>query len=420
MLISDSELFPFLEFVCTEANKLTNSGIYFARQWFFRTGKYVSKFDLNYHCKNNRHFAALAAQASQQVLGSVYESFKSYRELLKLWKTGELEDKPKLPKYRTKGGLAVVSYPKQAIKLVDGRVRIPLGQTVKAWFGVDSFFVSMPSNLRFEEVREVRILPRNGCFYAEFVYRLKPVKAVVDPNRVIGIDHGINNWLTCVTNAGTSFIIDGRHLKSLNQWYNKEVARLKEGQSQGFWSKRLAQLSEIRNRQMRDAINKAARLILNHCLKHQIGQVVFGWGQGIKQGARLGRKTQEFVQIPTARLKARLAQLFEQYGIELIETEEANTSAASFLDGDSLPAFGEKPEGWKASGKRVQRGLYRTAMNWYINADANGAANIIRKVAATLGLDLSGVSRGTLTSPQRIFLWQLAGKREAASLQGAA
>ena len=91
-----------LEFVCEEANKLTNQGIYYARQWHFKTKKYVNEFDLNYQCKNSRHFAALAAQASQQVLGSVYESFKSYRELLKLWRAGELEEKPKLPDYRRK------------------------------------------------------------------------------------------------------------------------------------------------------------------------------------------------------------------------------------------------------------------------------------------------------------------------------
>lgn len=95
----------------------------------------------------------------------------------------------------------------------------------------------------------------------------------------------------------------------------------------------------------------------------------------------------------------------EQYGIEFVETEEANTSAASFVDGDSLQKHGEKPEGWKSSGRRVKRGLFRTAQNWYINADCNGAANIIRKVAMTLGLDLSGVSRGALTTPLRIRLW---------------
>lgn len=228
----------------------------------------------------------------------------------------------------------------------------------------------------------------------------------LNASNALGIDHGINNWLTCVSNVGTSFIIDGRHLKSKNQWYNKRVAALKEGQAQGFWSQQLATITEKRNRQMRDAINKAARLIINHCLEHQIGTVVFGWNQGQKDHAKMGRKiNQQFVQIPTARLKQRLSQLCEQYGIRFVETEEAHTSAASFLDNDSLPKYGEKPEGWKASGRRVKRGLYRTAANWYVNADANGAANILRKVAATLGLDLSGTSRGDLTTPLKVRFW---------------
>jgi len=402
---------PVLEFVCEEANKLTNSGIYYARQWFFKTGTYVSKFDLNYQCKSSPHFSALAAQASQQVLGSIYESFKSYRKLLKMWRTGELAEKPKLPNYRTKGGLAVVSYPKQAVKLVDGMVRIPLGQKVKAWFGLDSFTVPMPSNLKFEDIREVRILPRNGCFYAEFVYRLKPVKVDVDFSKALGIDHGLNNWLTCVSNIGTSFIVNGLHLKSLNRWYNKQVSTLKDGKPQGFWSKRLASITEKRNRQMRDAVNKAARQVIGHCLDNKIGTVVFGWNKGQKDSANMGKKTnQKFVQIPTARLKTRIAQLCEQYGLQFVETEESYTSKASFVDRDELPTFGEKPEGWQATGKRTKRGLYRTAMNWYINADCNGAANILRKVATMLGLDLSGVGRGSLTAPTRMYFWVTAKK----------
>ena len=205
---------------------------------------------------------------------------------------------------------------------------------------------------------------------------------------------------------GTSFIVDGKHLKSLNQWYNKRVSILKEKQPQGFWSKQLACITQKRNRQMKDAVNKAARLVINHCLRHGIGRVVFGWNQGQKDSADMGRKNnQKFVQVSTAKLKSRIAQMCEQYRIEFVETEEANTSAASFVDGDSLPKHGEKPEGWKSSGRRVKRGLFRTAQNWYINADCNGAANIIRKVAMTLGLDLSGVSRGALTTPSRVRLW---------------
>lgn len=411
VLISDAAVFPYLEFVCSEANKLINCGIYYGRQIYFKTRRIISKFDLNYEYKRNLHFQFLCAQAAQQTLQSVAESFSSFRKLLGCFKRGEIKVRPKPPNYRKKGGLALITYPRQALKLVDNAVRFPLGDKVKASFGIRSFSLPMPSNLSFEQIREVRILPRNGCFYAEFVYRLETVQANVDPSRALGIDTGINNWLTCVSNVETSFIVDGRHLKSVNRWYNKQVATLKENRPQGFWSKRLACLTEKRNRQMRDAINKAARLILNHCLAHRIGTIVFGWNAGIKTEVNLGKKTnQSFVQIPTARLKTRLAQLCEQYGLRFIEHEEANTSAASFVDRDSLPAFGEKPEGWQSSGKRTKRGLFRTASNWYINADANAAANIIRKVAATAGLDLAGVSRGSLTAPTRIRFWVTAKK----------
>jgi len=140
----------------------------------------------------------------------------------------------------------------------------------------------MPSNLRFADIKELRILPRNGVFYSEFVYNLPTVPADVDPSRALGIDPGVNNWLTCVSNMGKSFILDGRRLKSLNQFYNKRVATLKEGKLQGYWDEELAGICEKRNRQMRDAINKAARLVLNWCLKNRIGTVVFGWNQGIK------------------------------------------------------------------------------------------------------------------------------------------
>ena len=137
---------------------------------------------------------------------------------------------------------------------------------------------------------------------------------------------------------------------------------------------------------MRDAVNKAAKLIIDHCIKHQVATVVFGWNQGQRQEATLGRTTQSFVQIPTAKLKERIKQLCEHYGIKFVETEESYTSKASFLDGDFLPTYGEKPETWKPSGKRIKRGMYRTGTGELINADLNGAANILKKVETQLGL----------------------------------
>jgi IS605 OrfB family transposase len=406
VLISpNKDLKAILEFVCEQSNKLANCGIYYARQLYFKTRKIIGKYDLHYLFKSNSHFRALQSHIAQQTLTDVAESFKSFKELSKLFKDGKLVKKPRLPNYR-KNSFKLATFPKADVKLKDGLLRLPLGSKVKAWFGLDAFYLPMPSNLNFADIKEIRILPRNRCFYAEFIYKLEVKKPVLDSVKALGIDHGIDNWLTCVSNIGTSFIVDGKWLKSANQWYNKSVAKIKTGKPNNFWSNRLARITEKRNRQMRDAVNKAARIVINHCLNNGIGKIVFGWNVGQKDSASMGKKNnQKFVQIPTARLKERIKQLCELYSIEYIETEESYTSKASFVDRDYLPTIGAKPDGWKESGRRVKRGLYRTgSLNWYINADCNGAANILRKVATMLGLCLNGVSRGALAAPQRIKL----------------
>lgn len=413
----DDELRAVLEFICSESHKLTNCGIYYARQLFFKTGKLIGKYDLEKEYKTNKHYQVLHSQAAQQILRSVAESFKSFKELDKKYSKGELHFKPKLPKYRKGNGYALVTYPKQALKLVGNNIKIPLGNTVKRWFKLDNFLISMPSNLKFADIKELRILPRNRCFYVEFVYERESAQELdLNPGYALAIDPGINNWLSCVSNIGTSFIVDGHKVKSLNQWYNKRISTLKEGKPQGYWDDQLAYITEKRNRQMRDAVNKAAKLVVNYCIKHQIGVVIFGWNQGQRQEAQLGKTTQSFLQIPTAKLKERITQLCEYYGIKFVETEESYTSKASFLDGDFLPTFGAKPEGWTPSGKRVKRGMYCTGIGKFINADLNGAANILRKVETQLGLNLIKVCRALLTVPTRFRIWETKTKkrREAA------
>lgn len=406
LIKTDKETQAIIEYLCSESNDLYNCSVYYARQMWFKVGKIVSGFDLTAEMKTNRHFNAGYASSMQQTCLNVGEAFKSFKKLLAKSRKGELDQKPKAPNYRKPNGLFTVTYPKKWLKLNDGSIKFPLGNQVKAWFEITEFFLPMPSNLDWKAIKEVRILPRNGAFYAEFVYPMPIGSYQLDSTKALGIDPGLNNWLTCVSNIGASFIVDGKQLKALNQWYNKQVSTMKDGKPQGFWSRTLAQITEKRNRQMRDAVNKAARMVVNRCLESGIGLIVFGWNKGMKDSANMGKKTnQKFVSVPTAKLKDRIKQLCEQYGIQFEETEESYTSKASFVDLDVLPKIGEKPEQWQPSGKRVNRGLYRTAMNWRINADCNGAANILRKVAAKLGLDLSGVSRGVLTAPIRLRLW---------------
>jgi len=370
--------------------------------------------------KYNPHYQALGGQCAQQTLKSVVESFKSYNALLKDFWRGKISHQPRMPNYRTKGGLAPLAFPAQPLKfdLETGKVRLTLSSQLKddakKHLGLTEIWINGCTGVSVQQIAEVRILPRNGELYGEYVYKKEPRAAQVDPTQALGIDPGLNNWLTCVSTVGTSFIIDGLKVKSLNQYYNKRVANLKKGKPQGFWNNELAAITERRNRQMRDAVNKGARWVINHCLLSGIGTIVFGWNKGTKNSLNLGSKTnQKFVQVPTARLKIRIEQLCQEYGIRFIETEESYTSKASFLDNDFLPTFGEKPvrvasalpKRWKPSGSRVRRGLYQTANQQTINADCNGAANILRKVATQSGINLVKVGRGVLTLPARIYIW---------------
>ncbi len=315
LISPDKDLKAVLELLCSEASKLINCGTYYARQLFFKTGRIPSRGKLHKVLgtdNRNIHYRAFYSDTAQQILNSVAESFQSYLGLLAGIKEGTVTQHPRLPGYR-QGGLALVTFTGRSVKLKNGMLRFPLGKQVKAWFGIDAFYLTMPSNLEYASIREYRILPRNGCFYLELVYQKEAVKSDVNVDSVLMIDHGMDNWITCISNIRTSFIVDGRHLKSINQGYNKRVATLMSGKNNEFWSKRLERLTESRNRTMRDAVNKAARKVINHCVSSKIGTVIFGWNKNQKDSINLGTKTnQKFVQIPTGRLKARIAQLCEQ------------------------------------------------------------------------------------------------------------
>ena len=406
------DVYPVLEYICRESNSLYNCSVYYARQIWFKAFRFAHKFEINSELKNNRHFKAMCAQAAQQTCMTVGEAFKGFAELRQMWKSGELQDKPKPPGYRESGGLFQVSYPKAAIKLIDGVVRLPLGKTSKAWFGLQYVFIPFPSNLDWKAVREVQIVPRAGSFDSVFICRGDVVELPkADPNRWLGLDPGVDGWLTGFSNAAESFIIDGRHLKSLNQFYNKQIAKTKEGKSQGFWCRKLDQITDKRNRQMRDAVNKAARMVINYCIENQIGTIVFGWNKGQKKRSNMGRKNnQKFVQLPTARLLNRIQQLAESLGIQFIEQEESYTSKADALANDTIPVYGEKPATWKASGKRITRGLYRSSTGRTIHADCQAAWNIARKAGMNVGAFLTEPALvGYLTSPRRLRVWDLVG-----------
>ncbi|WP_246844281.1 RNA-guided endonuclease TnpB family protein [Hydrocoleum sp. CS-953] len=195
------------------------------------------------------------------------------------------------------------------------------------------------------------------------------------------MDLGLDNLATCVSNTGSSFILDGRKLKSINQWYNKENSRLqsiKDKQGIKGLTKKQISITINRNNKVRDYLNKAARYLINWCSKNQISTIVVGVNPGMKQNINLGKKTnQKFVQIPHHNLRMKLKSMCYRYGLTYKEQEESYTSKASFLDGDLIPVYNaDNPTEYNFSGKRIKRGLYKTREGKLINADCNGAVNI--------------------------------------------
>ncbi|NEO37086.1 MAG: transposase [Moorea sp. SIOASIH] len=434
----------FWVFQCMQANSLWNCAIYYSKQkhytWLERQPEAFSTYwqgDLlrygwkTYKCsiryaelckelKNHPHYKAMAAQSAQQTLKTVAESITSYNQLVSLYYKGNV-DRPKLLRYRKKGGLAAVTFPRQALTYKNGLFYPSISKETKPEL-LTEIALEPPDFIDPDWVKEVTIRPYLGQLWIDWVIDdgKEPISdnQNLDYSQAWSFDHGGDNWLTGVSTHGKSLIIDGRKLKSMNQGYCRLVAKYKEGKPDFYWDSNLdspkatlrERVQRKRNNQMRDVINKAARFIINRCLndsakptlRERIGNLIIGWNEGQKSRSNMGKRgNQNFVVIPTKRLIERLKQLCPEYGIKLTITEEAYTSKASYLDDDPLPKYGEKPNGWKPSGCRVRRGLYKASFGDLINADCNGAANIARKVARQLSLDLTKLGRGALTLPHR-------------------
>ncbi|MHC5675138.1 nuclease/transposase family protein [Nostoc sp.] len=173
LLNSNQETKAILQYLCEQSGKLYNTGVYFARQTFFKTNKLLrGKFDLAFEPSISKSILAqsLPSAPMQQTLMSVTEAFKSFKELRDLYFKGELHFKPKPPNYLQGSKLFKVAYPNsggQKPVIVNGQLRFSLGLTVRRWFGRSEFFLPMPSNIDYSKVKEFTILPKNGAFYLD-------------------------------------------------------------------------------------------------------------------------------------------------------------------------------------------------------------------------------------------------------------
>ena len=401
------EEYAMLREMCRYSNNLYNVALYNIRQYYFQEKKFL-RYEENYHvCKTNENYGLLQAGVSQQTLKVVDRSFKSFFNLIKKAKSGEYRFQDiKMPHYREKGGLFNLVLSTNAINIKDGFLTVPVSREFSKLHGGKQIRIPFPGRLVDKKIKEVRICPVYGGRYFKiqycYVQEVEPQK--VSPNKTLAIDIGLENLATCVSTTGTSFIMDGRKIKSINQWWNKRKAFYQSvADKQGVKkTERLSNLARKRNNRVQDYIRKTARYIVNFCIKNEIGTIVCGYNLNFKRGMNLGKKNnQQFTQISFGSLREALKNLCERYGIRYVEQEESYTSKASFLDLDDIPVYNaENPYKGTFSGKRVHRGLYRFSDGRIVNADVNGAANILRK--SKQNFDFEGLCRGLLASPLRI------------------
>ena len=396
--------FRNLKYLSHIAKNLTNEAIYNIRQYYFNKKKYLS-YNENYKMlKNSENYKKLNSNMAQQILKEVDGSFKSFFGLLKLAKNGQYNFKDiKLPKYLAKDGFTtlVIGF----VRLKDDMLIVPYSNSFRKTH--KEIAIKLPPVLKGKKIKEIRIIPKQHSRYFEiqYTYEVEEVQRELNKENALGIDLGIDNLCTCVTNAGASFIIDGRKLKSINQYYNKTNAKLqsiKDKQKIEHITLRQKRIARKRNNRINDYLSKAARIIVNYCLNNDIGKLVLGYNEDFQRNSNIGSiNNQNFVNIPYGKLRDKLIYLCKLYGIEFKLQEESYTSKASFFDGDEIPIYDkENLQEYIFSGKRIKRGLYQTSTGKLINADCNGALNILRKSKV---VDLSVLyNRGELNTPKRI------------------
>lgn len=387
------------------SKNLFNVALYECRQYFFQERKRLT-YESNYHiCKLNENYRLLNTDVAQQTMKVVDRSMRSFLGLLKAISIGRCEQRPKLPNYLPKEGYFPLIIPR--IRLKDGVFNVPMSREFKKEYG--EVKIQLPGRLKDKKIKEVRIHPKYSArwFEIEYIYEDEKIETSVDPNKAIALDLGVDNLCACIDTDGHQFLIDGKRLKSINQWYNKRNAQLqskKDKQGIKSFTNKQARLYQWRSNCIRDYLNKSARLIINHCIENQIGKLIVGYNPGIKQEINIGRSNnQNFVQIPYWQLRRKLEALCSRYGVEYIEQEESYTSKASFYDQDEIPVYNaDNPIKHKFSGRRVKRGLYKTKDKHLCNSDINGSANILAKCIHRL--DFQRVSSGFLANPLRLTI----------------
>jgi len=386
--------FKVIDLAAFASKNLYNAANYVVRQFFIHEGVYLDYHEIHRRMQGHETYQALPAKVAQWVLRLLDQNWQSFFAALTGWKADPslFLGRPRPPSYKDKQkGRNLLVYTTQALSAPALR----RGLIVPSMLGITL-------QTRQQNVQQVRIVPRDGFYVVEVIYEQASVQAAVDPALHAGVDIGIDNLATLASDKPGFIprIVNGRPVKSINQFYNKRRAALQSQLGPAGTSLRLERLTTCRTRRIDHELHTASRRIIDLLVAEGIGTLVIGKNPLWKQKVGMGRRNnQTFVSIPHARFIEMLTYKAKLVGIQVIITEESYTSKASFLDADPLPVYEATLSTPAFSGKRVKRGLYRAADGTPINADVNGSYNIIRKVAPEA---FTQGSRGCVVHPIRL------------------
>ena len=382
--------FRLLQRMSHSAKALRNVGLYTIKQSYLHTNKMATVKEIDAAMKADMNYWGVQSNSVQAIRRTLLGEVKSFFNALEKWKVApeKFTGRPKFPGYSVSTEKRIIEIYQVPKVDQDGYWMIPMNTAFRKRFG--SIKIRMPKNLLHKKIAYIEIVPKQkGRFFeVHYTYEMQIAQMKKQPTttkRALAIDLGVDNLMSCATSEGETFLIDGKRLKSINQYFNKEIGKQQQQNIENGISKRVvtnkqAALWMKRERQISGYLSQAIGLLFNKVKALNIDTIVIGYNEGWKQKSTIGKKgNQKFVQIPFTKLIAAIENKCIKEGIRFLKQEESYTSKACFLDRDYLPVWGEKKKNYTFSGKRITRGLYQSKTGPCIHADINAALNILRK-----------------------------------------
>ncbi|MDA1632827.1 transposase [Bacillus cereus] len=383
--------FRLLQRMSHSSKALRNVGLYTIKQSYLNDNRVATVKEVDNAMQADMNYSGVQSNSVQAIRRALFTEVTSFFKALEQWKKHpeKFTGRPKFPNYSRSTEKRIIEIYQVPKVDENGYWIIPMNVAFRKKIG--SIRIRMPKNLRNKKISYIEIVPKQkGRFFeVHYTYEMHVSQMKKQPmttSNALGCDLGVDRLVSCMTNTGDAFLIDGKKLKSINQYFNKMICNLQQKNVENGLSKRIvtnkiAALWHKRERQIHGYIAQTVGMLFKKVKEFDIDTIVVGYNAGWKQKSHMGKKNnQTFMQIPFHKLMAAIENKCVKEGIRFLKQEESYTSKASFLDKDPVPVWAKDDKmQYHFSGKRITRGLYKSKAGICIHADINGALNTLKK-----------------------------------------